>query len=81
MQQLLEKVWLAQQFTALLVTHDVAEAVMLADRVIVIEDGAVALDVRIDLPRPRRRGTASVAAFEGNILNRLLHAEMTEGRP
>jgi sulfonate transport system ATP-binding protein len=72
MQKLLERVWLDQQFTALLVTHDVAEAVMLADRVIIIEDGVVALDVRIDLPRPRQRGSASVAALEGQILNQLL---------
>jgi sulfonate transport system ATP-binding protein len=72
MQRLMERVWLDQRFTALLVTHDVAEAVMLADRVVVIEDGAVALDVRIDLPRPRQRGSASVAALEGRILDRLL---------
>jgi len=72
MQRLMERVWLDQQFTALLVTHDVAEAVMLADRVIIIEDGVVALDVRIDLPRPRQRASASVAALEGRILDRLL---------
>jgi len=74
MQRLLERVWLDQRYTALLVTHDVAEAVMLADRVIVIEDGAVALDVRIDLPRPRQRGLAEVAALEGRILDKLLTA-------
>ena len=74
MQKLLERVWLDQRFTALLVTHDVAEAVMLADRVIMIEDGAVALDIAIDLPRPRQRGSASVAALEGRILDRLLTA-------
>jgi sulfonate transport system ATP-binding protein len=72
MQKLLERVWLDQQFTALLVTHDVAEAVMLADRVVVIEDGTVALDVRVDLPRPRPRGSAAVAALEGRILDQLL---------
>jgi sulfonate transport system ATP-binding protein len=72
MQKLLEQVWLDQQFTTLLVTHDVAEAVMLADRVIVIEGGVVALDLRIDLPRPRQRSSASVAALEGRILDELL---------
>jgi sulfonate transport system ATP-binding protein len=72
MQNLLERVWLDQRFTALLVTHDVAEAVMLADRVLVIEDGGIALDVRVDLPRPRQRGSASVATLEGHILDRLL---------
>ena len=40
MHQLIERLWLAQGFTALLVTHDVAEAVALADRVLLIEDAA-----------------------------------------
>jgi sulfonate transport system ATP-binding protein len=71
MQQLLERMWLDQGFTALLVTHDVAEAVTLADRVIVIDDGKIALDIRIDLPRPRPRGSAEVAALEGRILEEL----------
>jgi sulfonate transport system substrate-binding protein len=39
MQRLLERVWQEQAFTAILVTHDVAEAVALADRILVIEDG------------------------------------------
>jgi sulfonate transport system ATP-binding protein len=72
MQRLLERVWLDQKFTALLVTHDVAEAVTLADRVLMIEDGEIALDQRIDLPRPRERGSAEFAALEGGILRALL---------
>ena len=71
MQKLLEQVWLDQGFTALLVTHDVAEAVALADRVLLIEDGVVARDLRIDLPRPRERGSAEVASLEGQILREL----------
>jgi sulfonate transport system ATP-binding protein len=72
MQRLLERVWLAQGFTALMVTHDVAEAVTLADRVLMIEDGEIALDLRIDLSRPRERGSAQVAELEGDILRGLL---------
>ncbi|MBR0873180.1 ATP-binding cassette domain-containing protein [Bradyrhizobium tropiciagri] len=72
MQQLLERVWRDQGFGAILVTHDVAEAVALADRVLVIEDGRIAEDVTIDLPRPRRRGSAELAALEGEILKHLL---------
>ena len=71
MQRLLERMWLDQGFTALLVTHDVAEAVTIADRVIMIEDGVIALDVSVDLPRPRARGSAAVAALEGRILDKL----------
>jgi sulfonate transport system ATP-binding protein len=72
MQRLLERVWRDQAFTAILVTHDVAEAVALADRVLVIEAGRVAHDVKIDIPRPRRRGSADLAALEGSILRDLL---------
>jgi sulfonate transport system ATP-binding protein len=71
MQRLLDRVWLDQGFTAVMVTHDVAEAVALADRVLMIEDGEIALDLRIDLPRPRERGSVEVAALEGAILRDL----------
>ncbi len=40
----------------LLVTHDVEEAVLLADRVLVLKQGSISLDLAIDLPRPRRVG-------------------------
>lgn len=72
MQRLLESVWKDQGFTAILVTHDVAEAVALADRVLVIEDGRVVHDINVDLARPRQRGSADLAALEGNILRELL---------
>jgi sulfonate transport system ATP-binding protein len=72
MQRLLERVWHDQAFTAILVTHDVSEAVALADRVLVIEDGRIALDVNVDIPRPRERGSADLAKLEGSILRRLL---------
>jgi sulfonate transport system ATP-binding protein len=71
MQRLLERVWLDQRFTAIMVTHDVAEAVALADRVLIIEDGVIASDLRIDLARPRERGAAACAALEGRILHQL----------
>lgn len=71
MQRLLERVWLDQRFTAIMVTHDVAEAVTLADRVLMIEDGEIALDLRVDLPRARERGSVEVAELEGEILRHL----------
>jgi sulfonate transport system ATP-binding protein len=71
MQRLLERVWLDQRYTALLVTHDVAEAVTLADRVLVIEDGRITLDLAVDVPRPRERGSPEIAALEGRILRDL----------
>ncbi len=74
MQRLLERVWYDQGFTAILVTHDVSEAVSLADRVLVIEDGRIAHDINVDTARPRQRGSAELAALEGSILNELLGA-------
>ncbi|PZV38603.1 ATP-binding cassette domain-containing protein [Mesorhizobium kowhaii] len=71
MQQLLERIWLAQKFTAVLVTHDVAEAVALADRVVVISAGKIALDLDVPVARPRRRGSVELARLEGKILDRL----------
>ncbi|MDB5647986.1 ATP-binding cassette domain-containing protein [Methylobacterium sp.] len=72
MQAMIERIWQAQGFTAILVTHDVAEAVALADRILVVEAGRIALDVSVDVPRPRRRGDADLAALEGRILDHLL---------
>ena len=78
MHALIEQLWLDSGFTALLVTHDVQEAVALADRVILIEDGAIALDERVHLPRPRGRGDARFAAIEKRILDRVLQQPTVE---
>ena len=75
MQRLLERVWRDQGFTAILVTHDVAEAVALADRVLVIDEGRIAHDVTVNATRPRERGSAELASLEGSILSNLLSAE------
>ena len=72
MQQLLERVWRDQGFTAILVTHDVAEAVALADRVLIIEEGRIAHDLDVAITRPRERGASDLAALEGTILRELL---------
>lgn len=71
MQNLIEELWQQQRFTSLLVTHDVTEAVRLADRVIVIDRGAIQLDERIDLPRPRERSD-KFTYYEEKILNQIL---------
>jgi sulfonate transport system ATP-binding protein len=72
MQALIEQVWEDKGFTAIVVTHDVTEAVALADRILLLDAGRVAMDVTVDLPRPRRRGDPAAAAIEGRILDRLL---------
>ena len=68
MQSLVERVWQEQGFTALFVTHDVSEAVALADRVIVLDEGRIALDVNVDHSRPRTRGAPDLAELEGRLL-------------
>jgi sulfonate transport system ATP-binding protein len=73
MQQLIEAIWTSRGFTAVLVTHDVAEAITLADRVILIDGGRVALDQVVNLPRSRTRGRAEFAALEDRILRRVLN--------
>ncbi|MDB5399461.1 MAG: Aliphatic sulfonates import ATP-binding protein SsuB [Rhodopila sp.] len=72
MQALIEQVWQDKGFTAIVVTHDVTEAVALADRILLLDAGRVAMDVAVDLPRPRRHGDPAAAAIEGRILDRLL---------
>ncbi|MGU3413803.1 aliphatic sulfonates ABC transporter ATP-binding protein [Enterobacteriaceae bacterium C34A] len=72
MQDLIETLWLSQGFTVLLVTHDVSEAVAMADRVLLIEEGKIGLDLTIDLPRPRRKGSARLAELEAEVLNRVM---------
>jgi sulfonate transport system ATP-binding protein len=66
MHRLLIRVWQQHGFTALLITHDVAEAVALADRVLVLRDGAIAEDLLIDAPRAER--SLRAAEFERRIL-------------
>jgi sulfonate transport system ATP-binding protein len=70
-QRLVEELWAERGFTALLVTHDVTEAVLLADHVFLIEDGRVAASFDVTVPRPRRRDNAELAAIAGVVLDRI----------
>lgn len=72
MQGLIERLWLAHRCTTVLVTHDVSEAVALADRVVLVEDGQVALDVPIALPRSRDHAHPGFVRLEHTILRRVL---------
>lgn len=77
MQTLLANLWQERGFTALLVTHDIEEAVLLADRVILLESGRIAYTATINEPRPRRRGNAEVAALTDELLARILQPKST----
>ncbi len=73
MQRLIEDLWSAGRFTTVLITHDVDEAVTLADRVVRIAAGRVAGEWPVPLPRPRRRDDS---AF-GPLVRTILDAVMT----
>ena len=77
MQRLIEQLWQEQGFTSLLVTHDVEEAVALADRVLLIEAGQIALDLCVSLPRPRQRGSVQFAQIRERILERVMSRQGT----
>ncbi|MFH7765321.1 ABC transporter ATP-binding protein [Acinetobacter sp. BSP-28] len=71
MQNLIEKLWTEQGFTAILVTHDVSEAVQLADRIILLDKGHIAQQFKVDLPRPRKKDYA-FTELEQQVLNAVL---------
>ncbi|MBD2504148.1 ATP-binding cassette domain-containing protein [Anabaena azotica] len=75
MQQLIENLWLERGFTAFLVTHDVDEAVALADRIVVIEAGGIALDLSVNLPRPRNRSSEAFVNIRETVLEQVMNTE------
>lgn len=73
MQSELVALWQRKGFTAILVTHDVEEALFLATRVIVFSDrpAKVAADFPVDLPYPRHRGDPRLAELRRQSLGLL----------
>lgn len=72
MQQLLTRLWQEYGFTVVLVTHDVHEAVFLADRVLMIHKGETGIDVAVTLPRPRHLATPALGAIEATVLEKIM---------
>jgi sulfonate transport system ATP-binding protein len=71
MHTLVNELWHAHAPTTLLVTHDVDEAVLLADRALVLSHGRIVADIAIDLPRPRRHADPRFAALRARLLGEL----------
>lgn len=71
MHRLLRRLYETHRPAVLLVTHDVDEAVTLADRVLVLDDGAFTLDLRIDLPAERDPGDPRFQHFRTTLLGAL----------
>lgn len=57
--------------TVILVTHDVDEALLLADRILVLRDGTIAEDHRVPLPHPRRTGHPDFERMRLSLLSSL----------
>ncbi|KIY22804.1 MULTISPECIES: ATP-binding cassette domain-containing protein [Mesobacillus] len=72
MQELIECIWEKEKITTILVTHDVEEAVALADRVILIEDGKIVLSKNINLSRPRQKTQQVFVNISEEILSRIV---------
>jgi len=74
LQDWLLSIWAELRKTILLVTHDVEEALLLSDRVLVMTDrpATIARDLRVALPRPRDRASAELAKTKGQLLDLLL---------
>ncbi|RXZ02354.1 ATP-binding cassette domain-containing protein [Fictibacillus sp. S7] len=72
MHELIRNLWEQKGFTAVLVTHDVEEAVALATRVILIDDGEIALNQTINMPYPRKKDNPLFAKTVTHILNHIM---------
>ena len=74
MQNLIERLWLESRFSAVLVTHDVEEAVALADRVLVMEGGKLIFETAVDLERPRARSGRVFIELKESVLTKVMES-------
>jgi len=64
---------LCERYTpaVLLVTHDVDEAILLADRILVLTDGVISLDLAVEVPKPRLRAHPEALSLRSILLKEL----------
>jgi sulfonate transport system ATP-binding protein len=70
-QRLVSDLWQRHGCSVLLVTHDVEEALLLADRVLVMDGGRIAYEAEVGLERPRDLGSPDFVRLRGELLRRL----------
>ena len=71
MQQLIRDLCQAHGPATLLVTHDVEEAIQLADRILVLKEGRIGFDTRLSLSHPRRAGSQAFDTLRNTLLREL----------
>ncbi len=69
MHRLIEALWKRHHLSVLLITHDVDEAILLADRALVIDRGRMVAEMSIDLARPRELGQPGFLSLRKQLLN------------
>ncbi len=69
LQDHLQETWLAEPRTVVYVTHDIEEALLLADRIAIMtpSPGRVGSELRIDIPRPRARTSPEMSALKHRV--------------
>ena len=68
MHRLIESLWRQHHLSVLLITHDVDEAILLADRALVIDRGRITESIRIDLPRARDLSQPGFVTYRKRLL-------------
>ncbi len=71
MQRLVSELWVKHHCAVLLVTHDVDEALLLADRAVVLEHGRIHTELKIPLERPRRHADPRFERLRAALLDSL----------
>ncbi|WP_273429107.1 ABC transporter ATP-binding protein [Chitinibacter tainanensis] len=83
LQNELQRIWQTEGITMILVTHDVEEAVLLGDRVVIMEPrpGRIKRTVEVDVPHPRQRTDLRLAAIKDDVLSEFGHEHDTALQP
>jgi sulfonate transport system ATP-binding protein len=83
MHGLVESLWARHHLAVLLITHDVEEAILLADRALVIDKGRIVASISIDLPRPRDLGQPGFITLRKRLLKAIgvTDAEIRQSDP
>jgi sulfonate transport system ATP-binding protein len=81
MHELVGELWKRHRPAVVLVTHDVDEAIALADRILMLSDGKISMNVDVDLPHPRARVGARFADLRQHLLDQLGVTRVAESLP